>query len=50
LVRAGDLVRSENDAQTADAEQDAEDLRVVVADFEEEEGDDDDDYDGPEVD
>jgi hypothetical protein len=50
LVCAGDLVAAEDDAEPADAEQDAEDLRVVIAHFEEEEGDDYDDDDGPEVD
>jgi hypothetical protein len=43
------VVGAEDDAQAADAQQDAEDLRVVVPDFKEEKRDDDDDYYGPEV-
>lgn len=37
VIGAGDVVRAKDDAQTTDAEQDAEDLRVVVADLEEDE-------------
>jgi len=43
------VVGAEDDAQTADAEQNAEDLRVVIADAQEEEGDYYYDGDGPEV-
>lgn len=50
VVGACDVVGAEDYAETADAEEDAEDLRVVVADLEEEEGDYYDDGDGPEVD
>ena len=49
-VGACDVVGGEDDAEPADAQQYAEDLRVVVAHAQEEEGDCDDDYNGPEVD
>lgn len=49
-VGAGDVVGGDEDAHAADADEDAEDLGVVVADVQQEEGDDDDDDDGPEVD
>lgn len=44
------MVGGEDEAEAGDAEEDAEELGVVVADVEEEEGEDDDDGDGPEVD
>ena len=44
------MVRGDEDAHAADADEDSGDLGDVVADAEEEEGDDDDDGDGPEVD
>lgn len=45
-----DVVRAEEDADPADADEDADDLRRVVADVQEDGGDEDDHYDGPEVD
>ena len=46
----GDVVRAEEDADAADADEDADDLGRVVADAEENRGDEDDHDDGPEVD
>ena len=45
-----DVVAAEEDADAADADEDADDLRWVVAHVEEDGGDEDDHYDGPEVD
>ena len=47
---AVDGVGAEKHAHAADADENAEDLRPVVAHFQEEEGEEDDDDDGPEVD
>lgn len=44
------MVRGDEHAHAADADEDSGNLGDVVADTEEEEGDDDDDGDGPEVD
>nr|POE52330.1 hypothetical protein CFP56_70249 [Quercus suber] len=49
-VRARDVVRGHQDAEPAAAHQDANVLRDVVADFQEDQRDEDDDGDGPEVD
>ena len=49
-VGAGDVVRGEQEAHAADADQDAGHLGDVVSDAQGEEGDEDDDDDGPEVD
>lgn len=46
----GQVVGAEEDADAADADEDAGDLRRVVTDVEEDEGDEDDHDDGPEVD
>ena len=50
LVCAGEVVRHHEQANAADAGEDADYLRELVADVEEGEGYCDDDYDGPEVD
>ena len=44
------MIGANENAKTADADKDSDDLSGVVADTEEEEGDDDDKDDGPEVD
>ena len=49
-VRARDVVARDQQARPADADQDPEHLRPVVADLQKEETDRDDDDDGPEVD
>lgn len=46
----GDVVAAEEDADSADADEDAGDLGDVVADLEDEEGEDDNNHDGPEID
>jgi hypothetical protein len=50
VIGARDVVGAEDDAEAADAAEDAEDLRVVVADAQEDEGDDYDNDNGEEVD
>ena len=45
-----DVVRAEEDADAADADEDADDLGGMVADVEENARDEDDHYDGPEID
>lgn len=49
ICGAGDVVAGQQDAHAADADQDAGDLRGVVAHVQEEEGEHDDEDDGPEV-
>ena len=49
-VGSRDMVGAHENAKTADADEDADDLSGVVPHVEEEEGDDDDEDDGPEVD
>lgn len=48
-VGAGDVVRGQQDAHAAAADEDAEDLEDLVAHAQQDEGDDDDADDGPEV-
>lgn len=49
-VRLLQVIGADEDAHTAAADEDADDLEEAVADAQDQEGDDDDNYDGPEVD